>query len=102
MQGNVFGDIEGLASDVHGLQEISDMQSQIMHSLANTMEGLKTALNSPAAGVACQAAGERLHTNGMQFSSQFADHSQMMGNNANIMSTADEDNQALFQGIVEA
>jgi beta-lactamase superfamily II metal-dependent hydrolase len=102
MQGNVFGDIEGLAGDVHGLQQISDTQAQIMNNLGNTMDALRTAMNSPAAGAACQAAGERLHTNGMQFSAQFAEQSHKMNNNSTIMQTADHDNHTLFQGIINA
>jgi hypothetical protein len=97
--GLISGELDGIAQDAHGLQAISDMQAQIMQNLANTMDGLASSLNSPAAGVALQAAGDRLHTNGMQFSAQFADHSQMMTNNGTTFDTADQDNAAIIGKI---
>jgi glutamine synthetase adenylyltransferase len=100
MDGNlVQGDLSGIAQDAHGLQAISDQQAQIMHNLANTMDTLAVALQSPSASPALQAVGDRLQAVGNQFGTQFADHSQMMQNNAQGFDAADQDNHAIFSKI---
>lgn len=99
MSGNtIFGDLEGIGRDAGSLQEISDQQASIMHSLATTMESLAPALKG-GAGAAMQVVGEQLQHQGQQFSAAFADHSQKMGNNSHIFNSADEEGASLIQGV---
>ena len=94
----IFGDLEGIGRDAGSLQEISDQQAAIMKQLGSTMESLVPALKGNT-GKAMQSVGEQLQHQGQQFSAAFADHSQKMNNNAQILSSADEDNAAQVAGI---
>jgi hypothetical protein len=51
------------------------------------------------AGATMQNVGEQLHAEGMKFSSQFADHSQKMHNNAQILNSSDEDNHHIIAQV---
>jgi hypothetical protein len=91
--GSIFGELEGIANDASGFQQVSDNQAAIMQSLSQTCEGLVPSLQG-AAGTAMQQVGERLHTLGMQFAAQFADQSHMMSNNASLLSSRDEESSS--------
>lgn len=96
--GPIFGDLEAIGKDAGTLQEISDQQAAIMNHLGNTMEALAPAMKG-GAGKAMQQVGEQLQHQGQQFSTQFADHSQKMNNNAHILSTADDEGASMISGI---
>jgi hypothetical protein len=98
--GIVRADLDQLASDAHGLQDVSDMQGQIMYALGQTMEGLAVSLAGELGGPACQAVGERLIHDGQQFTTRFADHSQMMTNNRVNFHAGDSDVQQKFMGLM--
>lgn len=98
--GVIHGVLDGIANDAKGLQEISDMQGQLMHNLSNTCESLVPALRGQA-GMAMQAAGQRLEANGLMFSSQFADQSSMMQNNGAVMDSTDQDNSHIISQVNE-
>jgi uncharacterized protein YukE len=96
--GGIHGELDGIAQDAQGLQEVSDAQASIMHSLASTMESLVPAMSGMAA-TAMQNVGEQLHQQGMQFSTTFAEHSQKMHNNGNIFQTRDEDGANIISQV---
>ncbi|QIV79929.1 WXG100 family type VII secretion target [Mycolicibacterium frederiksbergense] len=98
MTGPIHGDIEAIGRDAGSLQEISDQQAAIMKSLGSTLEGLAPALRG-GAGTAMQNVGEQLQHQGQQFATAFADHSHKMGNNAQILSSADEHGSAMISGV---
>jgi hypothetical protein len=91
-QGQISADLAALSGDAHGLDNISQEQSGILHALAGTMDTLAVALKvtSPS-GAACAAMGERLHADGMLFVSQFSDNSEKMTKNASFHQNADDD-----------
>lgn len=89
--GPVKGDLEALATDAHGLQAISDTQAALLHQLSGTMEHLSTVMSGSSVQVALQTCAERLEHDGMQFTSKFADHSDMMTNNRTILDNVDAD-----------
>ena len=97
--GIIRAELDGLATDAHGLQEISDQQAQLMHSLGSTLEGLAYTLQSDQAGPALQACGERLIHDGQQFSARFADHSSMMTNNRVNLDNMDSDSAQGFNAV---
>ena len=97
--GIVRAELDGLAADAHGLQQISDQQAQLMNALGSTLEGLASTLVSDAAGPALQACGERLIHDGQQFSARFADHSDMMTNNRVNYTSTDEQSAQGFNAI---
>lgn len=94
----IHGDIEAIGKDAGSLQEISDQQAAIMKHLGSTLEGLAPAMRG-GAGTAMQNIGEQMQHQGQQFSAAFADHSQKMNNNAQILSTADEHHTAMINGV---
>lgn len=94
----IHGDLEGIGRDAGSLQEISDQQAAIMNSLGSAMEALAPAMRGTA-GTAMQTVGEQLQHQGHQFSTAFADHSQKMSNNANILGTADDEGASLIGGL---
>jgi uncharacterized protein YukE len=96
--GGIHGELDGIAQDAQGLQEVSDTQASIMHSLASTMESLVPAMHGMAA-TAMQNVGEQLHQQGMQFSTTFAEHSHMMNNNGNILQTRDEEGANMIHQV---
>ncbi|MBV8346032.1 MAG: hypothetical protein JOZ49_00400 [Mycolicibacterium sp.] len=87
----VHGVLDGIAGDAQGLQAVSDEQAGLMHQLGSTLEGLASTLNSPGAGAAMQNVGAQLHQRGMEMSTKFADHSDKMANNRQILDTHDQD-----------
>ena len=96
--GAIHGELDGIAQDAQGLQEVSDTQASIMQSLASTMESLVPAMHGPAA-TAMQNIGEQLHQQGMRFSTTFADHSSKMHNNSQILQSHDEDGAHVIQQV---
>ncbi len=94
----IHGALDGIATDAQGLQEVSDTQASLMHSLANTCEALAPALQGQA-GTTMQQVGEQLHQQGMVFSTTFADHSAKMGNNGQIMDAADSDGSHILMQV---
>jgi uncharacterized protein YukE len=98
MSGVIHGELDGIAQDAQGLQEVSDTQAQIMHGLANAMESLVPAMRGQASA-SMQNVGAQLHAQGMRFSTTFADHSQKMGNNRQIFESHDSDNQQLIEQV---
>lgn len=98
MAAPIHGQLDGISQDSQGLQEVSDTQAEIMHSLASTMEGLSTTLRG-GAGAAMQNVGNEMHTQGMRFSSTFADHSQKMSNNGAIFDGADQDHANMINQV---
>lgn len=96
--GAIHGELDGIAQDAQGLQEVSDTQASIMHSLASAMESLVPAMHGGAA-MAMQNVGEQLHQQGMRFSTTFAEQSQKMGNNGAIFQSHDEDNANIIQQV---
>ena len=96
----VKADLDQLAADAHGLQDVSDVQGQLMYQLGVVMEGLAATLAGELGGPACQAAGERLIHDGQQFTTRFSDHSQMMTNNRVNYHAGDSDVQQHFNGLM--
>jgi uncharacterized protein YukE len=96
--GSIYGQLEGIANNASGLQEVSDNQAAIMQHLSSTCEGLVPNLQG-LAGTAMQQAGQQLHTAGMQMAAAFADHSQMMTNNASLLSGRDQDNAHILSQV---
>ena len=96
--GAIHGELDGIAADAQGLQQVSDEQAQIMNGLASAMDALVPAMHGSAA-VAMQNVGAQLHAQGMRFSTTFADHSHKMSNNAAIFSSHDDDNRAVIQQV---
>jgi uncharacterized protein YukE len=94
----IHGELDGIAQDAQGLQEVSDQQAAIMNSLASSMESLAPAMQG-SAGIAMQNVGAQLHAEGMKFSTHFADHAQKMHNNAQILQSHDEDNQHIISQV---
>jgi uncharacterized protein YukE len=88
---SIYGQLDGIASNAQGLQQVSDTQAAIMQHLASTCDSLVPNLQG-AAGTAMQQAGQQLHASGMRFASLFADHSHMMNNNAALMGGRDQEN----------
>lgn len=97
--GVIRAELDALATDAHGLQDISDQQAQLMHSLGSTLEGLAQTLQSDQAGPALQACGERLIHDGQQFSARFADHSHMMTTNRVTLDNMDADGAQGFNAV---
>ena len=97
--GIIRAELDALSSDAHGLQDISDMQAQLMHSLGGTLQGLAATLQGDQSGPALQACGDRLIHDGQQFSVRFADHAEMMSNNRTHLDTMDADNAHGFNAI---
>lgn len=95
---SIFGQLDGIAADAQGLQDVSDAQAGNMHSLANTLQGLAATLQG-SAGTAMQQVGEQMHAAGMRISSQFADHSQKMQNNGHVLDTTDADNMHVITQV---
>ncbi|MCV7146983.1 hypothetical protein [Mycobacterium riyadhense] len=98
MSGVIHGELDGIARDAQGLQEVSDTQASIMHSLAAAMESLAPAMQG-SAGTMMQNVGEQLHQQGMRFSTTFADHSHMMGNNGQIFQSHDDDSTNIISQV---
>jgi uncharacterized protein YukE len=94
----IHGDLDGIGRDAGSLQEISDQQASIMHSLGSTLESLAPAMQG-GAGTAMQNVGEQLQHQGQQFSTAFADHSHKMNNNGQILSSADDEGAQLISGV---
>jgi len=88
--GSIYGQLDGIASNAQGLQELADNQASIMQSLANTLDVLAPNLQG-AAGTAMQQCGQEMHAEGMRFSTAFADHSQRMSNNATLLGSHDQE-----------
>lgn len=100
--GRIYGDLEQIANNAQGIQELADIESNLMQQLANTLDGLASSLPpTSSTGKAIQLAGQQIHTAGMQFSTQFADQSQKMGNNAALLSNQDETNAAHIAAQLE-
>lgn len=91
MSDMIHGELDAIATDAQGLQEVSDQQAALVHSLASTMEGLAATMIGQG-GTAMQMVGEELHNQGNLMSTTFADHSNMMNNNRNILDSGDEEN----------
>ncbi len=99
MAGNpIHGYLEGIGRDAGTLQEISDQQAAIMHSLGSTLEALAPAMRG-GAGTAMQAVGDQLQHQGQQFATAFADHSHKMSNNSQILSSADDEGAQMIAGV---
>jgi uncharacterized protein YukE len=88
--GSIFGQLDGIASNASGLQEVSDNQAAIMQQLGSTFDALAPNFQGQA-GTAMQQVGQQLHTAGAQLASAFADHSNMMHNNATLLGSSDEE-----------
>ena len=88
---SIYGQLDGIASNASGLQDVSDTQAAIMQHLGSVCDGLVPNLQG-AAGTAMQQAGQQLHARGAQMSSAFADHSHMMNNNAALLGSRDQEN----------
>lgn len=88
--GSIFGQLDGIASNAQGLQELSDNQAAIMQNLANTLDMLAPNLQGTA-GRAMQQCGQQMHAEGMRFSTAFADHSNKMTTNAALLGNHDQD-----------
>jgi uncharacterized protein YukE len=88
--GSIFGQLDGIASNAQGLQEVSDSQAGIMQQLGSTFDALAPNFQGQA-GTAMQAVGQRLHAHGAQITTAFADHSHLMQNNAALLSHRDEE-----------
>jgi len=97
--GVVRAELDRLASDAQGLQDISDVQAQLMHSLGSTLEGLAQVMIGDQVSPALAACGERLIHDGQQFSARFADHSHMMTNNRVNLDTMEDENSMGFNAI---
>ena len=97
----VFGEFSGMSHDSSQLQNISDQQAQIMRNLGNTMDNLAQSLQGQpgGAGPAMQSLGDRLITIGNQFSTKFADHSDMMRNNVQLLNNNEEHNASIIRGV---
>lgn len=87
----IHGELDGIAQDAQGLQEVSDQQAALVQHLASTMETLGTTMIGQG-GQAMQLVGEELHHQGQMMSTTFADHSHMMNNNRNILDSGDSEN----------
>lgn len=98
MADNIKAELDGVAQDSSGLQEVSDNQAAIMNQLADTFEGLVPHFHGEAAA-AFQSLGEQLRAQGNMFTNEFADQSQKMGNNANILHTADQEGAGHIQAV---
>lgn len=96
--GVIYGQLDGIAQDAQGLQEVSDTQASLVQGLANTMEGLGVSLRGMA-GNAMQQVGEQLRHQGTMFSTEFADHSQKMSNNGQVINTADEEHAHMISQV---
>lgn len=96
--GSIFGQLDGIANNAQGLQNVSDNQAAIMHHVGSICDGLAPNLQG-AAGKAMQHAGQQLHAHGIKIASAFADHSHMMHNNAALMSSRDEENQHILSQV---
>lgn len=96
--GAIHGELDGIARDAQGLQEVSDTQASIMQSLATAMDSLAPAMHG-SAGTAMQNVGAELHQQGMKFSTTFADHSHKMGNNSQILQSHDDDGQSMINQV---
>jgi uncharacterized protein YukE len=96
--GSIYGQIDGIANNAQGLQSVSDSQAQLMQQLSQTCENLVPHLQG-AAGTAMQQVGQQLHAQGMQFATAFADHSQMMKNNATLLTTHDQDHAHIISQV---
>lgn len=94
----IHGELDGIAQDAQGLQQVSDTQAAIMHSLASAMESLVPAMHG-AAAAAMQNVGEQLHAQGMRFSTTFADHSHKMTNNGQIFESHDNDGMNIIAQV---
>lgn len=97
--GTIFGQIDGIASNAQGLQDVSDTQAAVMQHLGSTLEGLAPNFQG-AAGAAMQTTGQQLHTHGMQISTAFANHSDMMKNNATFLTSQDAESASHIIGQV--
>jgi uncharacterized protein YukE len=95
---SIFGQLDGMASNASGLQEVSDNQAAVMQNLAQTCDGLAPNLQGMA-GTAMQNCGQQLHAHGMRISTAFADHSNMMQNNASLMSNRDQENSHILNQV---
>lgn len=91
----IHGELDGIARDAQGLQEVSDTQASIMQSLATAMDSLAPAMRG-SAGTAMQNVGAQLHEQGMRFSTKFADHSHKMANNGQIFQSHDDDGASII------
>jgi hypothetical protein len=97
-QSTIFGQLDGLAANASGLQEVADAQAGAMQQLGSILEGLAPNLQG-AAGAAMQYHGNNIKTAGMQISPMFADHSHMMSNNAAILSNSDQDHAHIIGAV---
>lgn len=98
MAQQIKAELEGVAQDSSGLQDVSDNQAAIMNHLANTFEGLVPHFHGDAAA-AFQRLGEELRHQGTMFTHEFADQSQKMGNNATIIHEADQEGMGQIQAV---
>jgi uncharacterized protein YukE len=96
--GAIHGELDGIAQDAQGLQQVSDTQASIMQALASAMESLVPAMHGSAA-TAMQNVGEQLHAQGMKFHSQFSDHSHKMANNGQIFETSDHEGMNAINAV---
>jgi uncharacterized protein YukE len=95
---SIFGQLDGMASNASGLQEVSDNQAAIMQQLSSVCDGLAPSLQGQA-GTAMQQAGQQIHAAGMRTASTFADHSQMMSNNAQLLDSRDQENSHILNQV---
>src|SRR5262245_52600271 len=95
----VFGQLDGLANSQVGHQNASDGVAGVMHRLAGIAEGIasSSAGNWQKAG---NTHADTLHTLGMQHSTQYADHSGMMGFNATSLANRDDESTNAIQAMV--
>ncbi|MCP9276911.1 WXG100 family type VII secretion target [Mycolicibacterium arenosum] len=98
MPQQIKAELDGVAQDSSGLQEVSDNQAAIMNHLADTFDGLTGHFHGDAA-VAFQNLGEQLRAQGAKFTTEFADHSQKMGNNATILHEADQEGMGHINAV---
>ncbi|MBU8819273.1 hypothetical protein KL864_25600 [Mycolicibacterium goodii] len=101
MAGQIHGELDLIAQDAQGLQEVSDAQAALVNHLANTLDGLVPAMVGQG-GAAMQTVGEELRHHGMLMSTTFADHSQMMNNNRAILESGDDENASAIASITTA
>jgi uncharacterized protein YukE len=93
--GAIFGQIDGILNNSAGFQQVQDTQASLMSNLASTIEGLAPNFQGQQ-GNALQTAGERLNTAGQQLQQAFGEHSDMMKNNANLLTNKDTENAHMF------
>ncbi|ORA60900.1 hypothetical protein BST24_12040 [Mycobacteroides franklinii] len=100
MSGLIRGNFDAMTHVMQQLQGVSDETATAAQQLGNTFEGLAVDLQGSQSGPACQQMGERLITEGKQFSTTFADQSHMMGNNQQILGAAEEESAHVINAVM--